>query len=94
MRNEGTLQQEDQREALAVRVSGKRCVRWTLDWLRAGKHGAGSGSRTLLKEAQVQLDLDPKSASGAETLRRTLRNLGQVVHGVAELRSPFHFVQL
>lgn len=41
----------------------------------------------LLKKAQAQLDLDPRSASGSETLRRTLSNLGQVVHGVAELRS-------
>jgi AbiJ N-terminal domain 5/Abortive infection C-terminus len=43
----------------------------------------------LLKKAQAQLDLDPRSASGSETLRRTLSNLGQVVHGVAELRSLY-----
>jgi hypothetical protein len=43
----------------------------------------------LLKKAQAKLDLDPKSASGSETLRRTLSNLGQVVHGVAELRSLY-----
>jgi AbiJ N-terminal domain 5/Abortive infection C-terminus len=43
----------------------------------------------LLKKAQVRLDLDPKSIIGADTLRRTLSNLGQVVHGVAELRSLY-----
>lgn len=43
----------------------------------------------LLKKAQAQLDLDPRSASGSETLRRTLSNLGQVVHGVAELRGLY-----
>jgi hypothetical protein len=43
----------------------------------------------LLKKAQIQLNLDPRSASGSETLRRTLSNLGQVVQGVAELRSLY-----
>jgi len=43
----------------------------------------------LLKKAQIKLDLDPRGASGAETLRRTLSNLGQIVHGVAELRSLY-----
>lgn len=43
----------------------------------------------LLNKAQRKLDLDPKSASGAETLRRILSNLGQVVLGVVELRSLY-----
>jgi hypothetical protein len=43
----------------------------------------------LLKKAQTRLDLDPKGARGGETLRRTLSNLGQIVHGVAELRSLY-----
>jgi hypothetical protein len=44
----------------------------------------------LLKRAQQKLGLDPKSAQpGAETLRRTLSNLGQVVVGVAELRTLY-----
>jgi hypothetical protein len=56
-----------------------------------GDHGQKSREDIpeLLKKAQAQLDLDPKSASGSETLRRTLSNLGQVVHGVAELRSLY-----
>jgi hypothetical protein len=56
-----------------------------------GDHGQKSREDIpeLLKKAQAQLDLDPKSASGSETLRRTLSNLGQVVHGVAEVRSLY-----
>lgn len=48
---------------------------------------------TLLKKAQAKLDLDPKRVDaalpGAESLRRTLSNLGQVVIGVAELRTLY-----
>lgn len=56
-----------------------------------GEHGQKSRDDIpeLLKKAQTELDLDPKSSSGADTLRRTLSNLGQVVHGVAELRSLY-----
>jgi AbiJ N-terminal domain 5/Abortive infection C-terminus len=56
-----------------------------------GDHGQKSRDDIpeLLKKAQAQLDLDPKNASGSETLRRTLSNLGQVVHGVAELRTLY-----
>lgn len=56
-----------------------------------GDHGQKSRDDIpgLLKKAQAQLDLDPKSSTGSETLRRTLSNLGQVVHGVAELRSLY-----
>jgi hypothetical protein len=43
----------------------------------------------LLKKAQRHLDLDPRSVSGSDTLRRTLSNLGQVVCGVAELRTLY-----
>jgi hypothetical protein len=47
----------------------------------------------LLKKAQAELDLDPKGMDaarpGAESLRRTLSNLGQVVIGVAELRNLY-----
>jgi hypothetical protein len=50
-----------------------------------GDHGHKSRDDIpeLPKKAQAQLDPDPKSASGSETLRRTLSNRGQVVHGVA-----------
>jgi hypothetical protein len=45
---------------------------------------------TLLKKAQQKLRLDPKSTEpGSETLRRTLSNLGQIVIGVAELRTLY-----
>ena len=46
----------------------------------------------LLKRVQKKLKLDPGSADGrpgAETIRRTLSNLGQVVVGVAEVRNLF-----
>jgi hypothetical protein len=47
----------------------------------------------LLKKAQQQLNLDPRgtnvAAPGAESLKRTLSNLGQVVIGVAELRTLY-----
>ena len=52
-----------------------------------------SDVRMLLKEAQAALNLDPKGVDGtlpgAEALRRTLSNLGQVVIGVAELRTLY-----
>jgi hypothetical protein len=56
-----------------------------------GDHGQKSRDDIpgLLKKAQAQLNLDPRSASGSEILRRTLSNLGQVVCGVAELRSLY-----
>ncbi len=48
---------------------------------------------TLLKRAQKELDIDPKSVDGtlpgADSLKRTLSNLGQVVIGVAELRTLY-----
>jgi hypothetical protein len=48
---------------------------------------------TLLKRAQKELDVDPKSVEGtlpgADSLKRTLSNLGQVVIGVAELRTLY-----
>lgn len=48
---------------------------------------------SLLKRAQKELDLDPKDVSGtlpgADAMRRTLSNLGQVVIGVAELRTLY-----
>ncbi len=48
---------------------------------------------TLLKRAQKELDIDPKSVDGtlpgADSLKRTLSNLGQVVVGVAELRTLY-----
>lgn len=47
----------------------------------------------LLKRAQRELDLDPRSVSGelpgADIIRRTLSNLGQIVVGVAEVRSLY-----
>jgi Abortive infection C-terminus len=48
---------------------------------------------TLLKKAQEKLGLDAKSVGdgvpGAQTLRRTLSNLGQIVIGVAEIRTLY-----
>lgn len=48
---------------------------------------------TLLKRAQKELDIDPKSIDGklpgADSLKRTLSNLGQVVVGVSELRNLY-----
>jgi hypothetical protein len=49
--------------------------------------------QSLLKRAQKTLSLDPADASasmpGSESLRRTLSNLGQIVVGVAELRTLY-----
>ena len=49
--------------------------------------------QALLKKAQKELDLDPKGVDGAlpgaDSLKRTLSNLGQVVVGVAELRTLY-----
>lgn len=45
-----------------------------------------------MKRVQKKLKLDPAAAggqTGAETIRRTLSNLGQVVVGVAEVRNLF-----
>jgi AbiJ N-terminal domain 5/Abortive infection C-terminus len=48
---------------------------------------------TLLKKAQKELDIDPKGVDGtlpgADSLKRTLSNLGQVVIGVAEIRTLY-----
>jgi len=48
---------------------------------------------SLLKKARAELDLDPKTPVGdspaAESLRRTLSSLGQVVVGVAEVRNLY-----
>jgi hypothetical protein len=47
----------------------------------------------LLRRAQRELDLDPTSPDrgvpGADVIRRTLSNLGQVVVGVAEVRNLY-----
>jgi hypothetical protein len=57
-----------------------------------GEHGAGD-IPALLKRAQRELDLDPTSPDpgvpGADTIRRILSNLGQVVVGVAEVRNLY-----
>lgn len=59
-----------------------------------GEYGAQPAGdiHDLLKRVQKKLKLDPSSADGqpgAETIRRTLSNLGQVVVGVAEVRNLF-----
>jgi hypothetical protein len=47
----------------------------------------------LLKKARTELDLDPNAPSGtspaADSLRRTLSSLGQIVVGVAEVRNLY-----
>jgi len=47
----------------------------------------------LLKRAQILLEIDPRdvgqSAKGAEVVRRTLSNLGQIVIGISEMRNLF-----
>jgi hypothetical protein len=52
---------------------------------------AGKDIPALLRLAQRRLDLDPRAVTeampGAETLKRTLQNLGQIVIGVAEIRN-------
>lgn len=56
-----------------------------------GEQPAGD-IQELLKRVQKKLKLDPASAegtAGAETIRRTLSNLGQIVVGVAEVRNLF-----
>lgn len=56
-----------------------------------GEQPAGD-IQDLLKRVQKKLKLEPASADGrpgAETIRRTLSNLGQVVVGVAEVRNLF-----
>jgi hypothetical protein len=56
-----------------------------------GEQPAGD-IQELLKRVQKKLRLDPASADGrpgAETIRRTLNSLGQVVVGVAEVRNLF-----
>jgi hypothetical protein len=56
-----------------------------------GEHPAGD-MQELLKRVQRKLKLDPASAGGrpgAETIRRTLSSLGQVVVGVAEVRNLY-----
>ncbi len=57
-----------------------------------GEH-AGEDIPTLLRRAQRELDLDPRTvgddAPGKDTIRRTLSNLGQIVVGVAEVRNLY-----
>lgn len=56
-----------------------------------GEKPAGN-IQELLKRVQKKLKLDPASADdrpGADTTRRTLNSLGQVVVGVAELRNLY-----
>jgi hypothetical protein len=47
----------------------------------------------LLKKARVELDLDPKAPAGtspaADSIRRTLSSLGQIIVGVAEVRTLY-----
>ena len=47
----------------------------------------------LLKKARTKLDLNPSAAGGAspaaDSLRRTLSSLGQIVVGVAEVRNLY-----
>jgi len=54
---------------------------------------AGDDIPTLLRQAQRELDLDPKAVGGdvpgKETIRRILSNLGQIVIGVAEVRNLY-----
>ena len=60
-----------------------------------GEHGSKSKDDIpkLLKRVQRQLGLDPKavkpSYAGANTVKRTLSNLGQIVVGVGEVRNLF-----
>jgi hypothetical protein len=74
--------------------SAKELLETTLKTV-LGEHGAKSNEDllALLKRAQKELDLDPKtinmSLPGAETMLRTLSNLGQVVQGVSELRNLY-----
>lgn len=57
-----------------------------------GEH-AGEDIPALLKRAQKELDLDPRTVGddvpGKDTIRRTLSNLGQIVVGVAEVRNLY-----
>ena len=59
--------------------------------LGEGNYDPGDDIPALLKKARSKLGLDPKDVDptlvGAETIRRTLSNLGQVVVGVAEIRN-------
>ena len=74
--------------------SAKELLETTLKTI-LGEHGPTTNENVLalLKRAQKELDLDPKAIDatipGAETMRRTLSNLGQVVQGVAELRTLY-----
>jgi hypothetical protein len=60
-----------------------------------GDHGEHSSDDipVLLRRAQRELDLDPSSPDrgvpGADVIRRTISNLGQVVVGVAEVRNLY-----
>lgn len=60
-----------------------------------GEHGSRTAEdiRSLLKKVQTKLDIDPKAVEekleGADTIRRTLSNLGQLVLGVAEVRNLY-----
>lgn len=54
---------------------------------------AGGDIPSLLRQAQRELDLDPRvvgeDVPGKDTIRRTLSNLGQIVIGVAEVRNLY-----
>jgi hypothetical protein len=54
---------------------------------------AGDDIPSLLRQAQRELDLDPRAVGedvpGKETVMRTLSNLGQIVIGVAEVRNLY-----
>ena len=53
----------------------------------------GDDINVLLKKARTELDLDPNAPGGsspaADSLRRTLSSLGQIVIGVAEVRNLY-----
>jgi hypothetical protein len=55
--------------------------------------GSGDDIPKLLRAVQKSLDLAPEdiedSRKGAETIRKILSNLGQIVVGVAELRNLY-----
>lgn len=57
-----------------------------------GEQSAGD-IQSLLRRAQKELDLDPRSVRddfpGSNTIKRTLSNLGQIVVGVAEIRNLY-----
>lgn len=82
---------EDPSQAIG---SGKELLETVLKYV-LGYHGERRSDDipALLRRAQKELDLDPGSPDGgvpgADVIRRTLSNLGQVVVGVAEVRNLY-----